>query len=262
VKQRLLAVLLREWAELRRNRVVLLSMLIMPLLFAGSPLFLLRSGLVHQLADVVPLGSKLSSLPELAGLDRQQLTEVLLLGQFLVLLLLAPVSLPLTVASYSIVGEKQLRTLEPLLASPIRTWELLLAKALAAALPGLAAGWLGYLILAIGAGPVLSPTAAAYLLGPTGLLLTLLLAPLVALLGVGVAVIASSRNDDPRAAQQVGILIILPVIGLLFGQGAGVLYLGPTVVLAASLITALLDVALLLLAVSLFRRETILTRWK
>src|SRR5919201_2057389 len=98
---------------------------------------------------------------ELAGLDDRQTLEVLLLGQFLILLLLAPISAPLTIASYSIVGEKQLRTLEPLLASPIRTWELLLAKAVAATVPGVVGGWLGYAILAVGARPALGPAAYA-----------------------------------------------------------------------------------------------------
>ena len=54
---------------------------------------------------------------------------MLVIDQILVLYMLAPLFIPLTIASYSIIGEKQLRTLEPLLATPIRTWELLAAKA-------------------------------------------------------------------------------------------------------------------------------------
>ena len=260
---RVLAVVMREWAELRRNRVVLLSVVLPPLLFAGFPLLFLHSGALAGLAAATPqLGGMRQGRPDLAGLSDRQALEVLLLGQFLALLLLAPISAPLTIASYSIVGEKQLHTLEPLLATPIRTWELLLAKALAAALPGAAAGWLGYSLLTLGARPVLGPAAVAYLIGPTGLLLAFLLAPLLALLGVGLAVVASSRTDDPRAAQQVGAVVVLPVVGLLFAQAGGALYLGPGLVLAASLVAALADVALLIIAARLFRRETILTRWR
>ena len=260
---RVLAVVMREWAELRRNRVVLLSVVLPPLLFAGFPLLFLHSGALAGLAAATPqLGGMRQGRPDLAGLSDRQALEVLLLGQFLALLLLAPISAPLTIASYSIVGEKQLHTLEPLLATPIRTWELLLAKALAAALPGAAAGWLGYSLLTLGARPVVGPAAFAYLIGPTGLLLAFLLAPLLALLGVGLATVASSRTDDPRAAQQVGAVVVLPVVGLLFAQAGGALYLGPGLVLAASLVAALADVALLLVAARLFRRETILTRWQ
>jgi ABC-2 type transport system permease protein len=263
VTGRVLAVVMREWAELRRNRVVLLSVVLPPLLFAGFPLLFLHSGALAGLAAATPqLGGMRQGRPDLAGLSDRQALEVLLLGQFLALLLLAPISAPLTIASYSIVGEKQLHTLEPLLATPIRTWELLLAKALAAALPGAAAGWLGYSLLTLGARPVVGPAAFAYLIGPTGLLLAFLLAPLLALLGVGLATVASSRTDDPRAAQQVGAVVVLPVVGLLFAQAGGALYLGPGLVLAASLVAALADVALLIVAARLFRRETILTRWR
>ena len=257
------AVLRREWAELRRNRVVLLSVLLPPLLFAGFPLAGLYGGAIPYLVENTPqLGSLRRALPELGRLDNRQALEVLILGQSLALLLLAPVSAALTIASYSIVGEKQLRTLEPLLASPIRTWELLLAKTLAAAVPSIAAGWLGYAILVLVGAPALSRPAVAYLVGPTGLLLIFLLAPLVALLGVGLAVLASSRADDPRAAQQLGVLVVLPIMGLLFAQAAGVIFLGPAVVLAASLVAGLANVGLLVAAARLFNRETILTRWR
>ena len=263
MSERILAILAREWAELRRNRVVLLSVVLPPLLFAGFPLVALQSGVLAGLADATPqLGGLRQTRPDLAGLDDRQALQVLLLGQFLALLLLAPISVPMTIASYSIVGEKQLRTLEPLLASPIRTWELLLAKALAAVLPGVLGGWLGYAILVVGARPLLGPAAFGYLIGPTGLLLTFLLAPLLALLGVALAVLASSRTDDPRAAQQVGVVVVLPVLGLLFAQAAGALALGPGVVLAASLAAVLANAALLPAAARLFRRETILTRWR
>lgn len=259
---RILAVVRREWAELGRNRVVLVSVIVPPLLFVAFPLAGLYGGVVPYLAENTPqLEGLRRAIPELGGLDDRQAIEILLLGQSLGLLLLAPVSAALTIASYSIVGEKQQRTLEPLLASPIRSSELLLAKTLAAALPSIGAGWLAYSILVVAAAPGLTRTALSYLLGPTGLLLIVVLAPLVALLGVGLAVLASARADDPRAAQQLGVLIVLPLLGLLFAQATGLIYLGPGVVLAASLAAALVNVGLLAVAARLFEREAILTRW-
>lgn len=261
--RRIFAVLLREWAELRRNRVVLVSVVLPPLLFVAFPLAGLYGGIVPYLADNTPqIDSLRRAVSELRGLSDRQAIEILLLGQSLGLLLLAPVSAALTIAGYSIVGEKQQRTLEPLLASPLETWELLLAKTLAAALPSVAAGWMGYLVLVLGAAPTLSRVALGYLLGPTGLLLILLLAPLVALLGVGLAVIASARADDPRAAQQLGVLVVLPLLGLLFAQATGLIYLGPGVVVVASLAAALVNLGLLVFAARVFEREAILTRWR
>lgn len=49
--------------------------------------------------------------------------------------MLIPTVVPLTIAIYSVIGEKSARTLEPLLAAPVRVGELLLAKSLASAIP-------------------------------------------------------------------------------------------------------------------------------
>ena len=63
-----------------------------------------------------------------------------------------------------------------------------------------------------------------------------------------------------RRNRVVLLSVVLPP--LLFAQAGGALYLGPGLVLAASLVAALADVALLLVAARLFQRETILTRWR
>ena len=56
--------------------------------------------------------------------------------QFLVFFLPMPAYIPLSIATFSIIGEKQARSLEPVLAAPIRTVELLAGKAIAALVPG------------------------------------------------------------------------------------------------------------------------------
>ena len=61
--------------------------------------------------------------------------------------LLMPATVPLAIASYSIVGEKQTRSLEAVLATPIRTTELLAGKAVAALVPGILAAWAAYAVM-------------------------------------------------------------------------------------------------------------------
>ena len=51
-----------------------------------------------------------------------------------------PAYIPLSIATFSIIGEKLARSLEPVLAAPIRTSELLAGKAVAALVPGVLAG--------------------------------------------------------------------------------------------------------------------------
>ena len=63
--------------------------------------------------------------------------QTFIFQQFMLLQLLIPVTGAMAFAGYSLIGEKQARTLEPLLATPITTTELLVAKGLGALLPSL-----------------------------------------------------------------------------------------------------------------------------
>ena len=184
------------------------------------------------------------------------------MDQILVLYMLAPLFIPLTIASYSIIGEKQLRTLEPLLATPIRTWELLAAKSIAAIIPGVLVGWVSYAAFLVLAGFIASPAIVRHALGPVWPVSFGILSPLFAVLAVALAVIASSRTNDPRAAQQLGAVIILPISALLSAQVFGFVRLDVSHAVMLTIATALADVVLLWLAVRLFDRETILTRWR
>jgi ABC-2 type transport system permease protein len=94
------------------------------------------------------------------------------------------------------------------------------------------------------------------------LLLVLGFGPVAALVALQVAVLVSSRVNDPRTAQQFGALLILPITGIFVMQFSGVIRL--TTVVIVIMVGALLIVwaLLLLLGVSLFEREAILTRWK
>ena len=66
------------------------------------------------------------------GMSGGECVQVYLINQFLLMFMMMPVIIPVTIASYSIVGEKATHSLEPLLATPISTMELLAGKSLAA----------------------------------------------------------------------------------------------------------------------------------
>ena len=69
-------------------------------------------------------------IPELAGLTATRLIQTFLFHQFTLLLLLVPVVGAMALATHAVIGEKQSKALEPLLATPISTLELLAAKTL------------------------------------------------------------------------------------------------------------------------------------
>ena len=88
------------------------------------------------------------------------------------------------------------------------------------------------------------------------------LAPLLTILAVNFGIIISSRVNDPRAAEQLGALIILPLLVLFIGPLTGFIMLNSTTFWLSSAVVALLDMGLVYIGVALFQRETILTRWK
>jgi ABC-2 type transport system permease protein len=198
----------------------------------------------------------------MAHLDPKTGTIVLMNDQYMFYLLMIPMTLPVYIAAYSIIGEKETRSLEPLLATPISTAELLVGKTVAAATPAVLLAWLSFLLTALGMYIIATPIVYAYLVRPVWTFSMALHAPLFALLSTSCGVIASSRLNDPRAAQQVTALFIVPVIALSMAVLMGRLFLSMQLLLWATALMVLVNVAVLWLAVRLFQRETILTRWK
>jgi ABC-2 type transport system permease protein len=264
VIDRVLAIFFKELHEVRRSRLILTTMIVPTVLYVILPIFLLRSGMLAAVGGLGrdELAAIQNSNPNLAGLSPIDALQVLVIDQVLVLYMQAPLFIPLTIASYSIIGEKQLRTLEPLLATPIRTWELLLAKSLAAALPGVLVSWLSFAAFIVVALFSVSMAVVQSVVRLTWIAAFGIVVPLFALLAVGTGVIASSRTNDPRAAQQLGAIVILPIAGLLFAQVFGLVRLSVEYVLMLALVVGVVDAVMLWLAVRLFDRESILTRWK
>ena len=259
-----MTVIKKEWAEIRKNKLVLSVVLFVPLLMTAIPLVMLalmgRVGVSQS--DYDELGRMLNN-PIFAGLSPMEAMQSVMASNFLVLFLMMPLMVPVTIAAYSIVGEKVTRSLEPLLATPISTTKLLLAKGLAAALPGVVTAWVSYGVFLIGARILaVSDRVFNIFINPMWLVAMLVLAPLLTIMAVNVGIIVSSRTSDPRAAEQLGSLIILPLMILLIGPMTGFVQLSSSTFWISALIVLLADVVLVYLGVKLFQRETILTRWK
>jgi ABC-2 type transport system permease protein len=261
---RLLAVIGKELNDVRRSRLILTTMIVPTALYVLLSVAALSVGSLPNMGVIsrTEMQALEESLPRSAGAAPGETFQSLLVDQILVLYMLAPLFIPLTIASYSIIGEKQLRTLEPMLATPIRTWELLAAKAIAALVPGVLVSWASYAIFLVLAALTTSMTVVRMGLSPVWLVAFGILSPLFALLAVGMAVIASSRTNDPRAAQQLGAVVILPISALLSAQVFGFIRLDVSHALWLAAAAAVADAAILWLAVRLFDRETILTRWR
>ena len=86
--------------------------------------------------------------------------------------------------------------------------------------------------------------------------------PLMAIMAVSFALMISSRVNDPRVAEQVSMVVIVPVLAGFFGQVAGLFVLNKEIISIVALIMLVLDAMLVYLTTRVFQREQILTRWK
>lgn len=263
------AVLRRETQEIVKSRGLMLAIFLPPLLITIIPLVAIA--ILGRMIGADPdsannageLAQLLRQMPELRTWSAGEVTVFLILQQFLTFFLMMPLIIPMSIAAQSIVGEKQSKSLEPLLATPIKTGELLLAKALASLLPAVLATWATFVIfLGVGRFVIESDRVYGALLNPKWLVAMVVLAPLLSLLSVSLAVIISSRVNDTRAVQQIGGFIVLPIVVLGVAQTTGLILLNATTFILGAVVVAILDVLILRVGVSLFQREKILTRWK
>jgi len=165
-------------------------------------------------------------------------------------------------ASDSFVGEKDRKTIEALLATPLTDGELLLGKILVSFIPSMLVT-----LLAFGAYSAVVDITAFALFGGRILLPNLLwfalifcVTPAVALAGIGVTVVVSVRVKGFREAQQLSALLVLPVMLRIFSEVGGLLMLGPTMLVLLIVGFVVLDLIVFKVGTGLFRREEILVK--
>ena len=143
--EKIKTIIRKEWSEVFKNRFVLFTVAFLPLILTALPLGILYATNSLESGDAVS-----SDIPaQFMQFCPQELTggecfQIYMVNQFLILFMMMPMMIPVTIAAYSIVGEKTTRSLEPLLATPITTTELLTGKSLAAVIPAIAATWAGF----------------------------------------------------------------------------------------------------------------------
>lgn len=264
--RRLSALVSKELLDIRRNWAALAPVLIATLILLLVSLFVLvvtpalrgRSfGDDSDLSKVV--GAAVGAHTELSETGRIQL---FLFQQFLLFFLLTPTTGAMSLAAHAVVGEKLARTLEPLLATPITTAELLIAKVLGALIPTMAISAIGvalyFAILSLAA----EPGVMMAMVSARTFLLLVVVGPMIAMVSLQAALAISSRVNDARTAQQFGVFIVLPLMAVVMAQFAGAIWLSAAMLAFVGLGLFGAWVLLTLVSVALFQREAILTRWR
>ncbi len=258
----------KDLEEVRRNRIAIAGAAVLfvvfavvfPLLFSGllTGPAVAEDASTEEFTDLVPP----PLLPLVEDLTPAQLPIVLFLGYlFAPLFLVIPLMVASVIAAEAFVGEKERRTLEPLLYTPMTDLELFTAKVLAAIVPGVLYAWASFAVytMVVNAatwqvmGRIWFPTVIWW---PLMLLLT----PAIALLGVAVTVLISAKVNTFMEAYQASSALVIVLVLLLFGQMAGILFLSPAVQAVIGAGILLLDLLLIRIGTRIFSRSELIAR--
>jgi len=270
VNRRIIAAIMeKDLREVSRNRIAVIGAVILAVIFAVVlPVLITQMAAItigtpdqppfEEVEEIIP--------PQLLELMEQlspaELPIVLFLGYlFAPLFLVLPLMLSSIIAAEAFVGEKERKTLEPLIYTPATDLELFAGKVLASAVPATLYAWANFAIYAIvvnlAGWPVMGrlwfPT-------DTWWVLMLWVVPAVATLGVSATVLISARVNTFMEAYQASGALVLIILVLLMGQIFGLIFLSPAVLLVVGFLFFALDAVLIWFGVRVFARSELIAR--
>jgi len=251
----------KEIKEILKNRSIWLPILAVSIIFSVIFPAAITLGLEGIIKD--PDASEFIKRV-FAETDNLQLAMLhFIIKQFLVFLLLIPAMLPSLIAPASIVLEKESNTLEPLIATPIKTGELLLGKTLTSLIPSFAITLIDFVLITIIINSI-AYTKFKLLPLPTWdwAVVTFILSPVISFIITMICLIVSSKTVDIRSAQGIGAVIIFPIYAVVGLQIAGLFLLNIKYLFVVCAVLIAVCPIVLKLAIKIFDRENILTKWK
>lgn len=166
-----------------------------------------------------------------------------------------PVTVALVLALESFVGEKERRSIEPLLSSPLSDSQIYIGKLLAALIPPLIASYLGMALYLI----FISQQGGWF---PDAVLITQVfaLATTNCLLMVSGAVVVSSQTTSMRGANLLAVFIILPMAVLLQAESAVIVWARDSVLAWTVVAQVIIAILLVRIGIAHFNREELVGR--
>jgi ABC-2 type transport system permease protein len=261
----------KDWREIRRNWQVILPIVVVPLMISVIlPIILavIPSIATTQGGSLSGFESLIGNLPgsvqeQLADMTEQQvMIYIMAIYFFAPFFLIIPLMASSVISSDSFAGEKERKTIEALLATPISDGELFLGKILVSFIPSMIITIISFAVYTTVFDVLAYGIFNGMLLLPTldWILLIFGLTPTLALASIGLTVMISARVKGFREAQQISVVLLIPVLALVFGQATGALIFGPIVILALTGIFGIIDLAVFRMGVKLFKREEILSK--
>jgi ABC-type Na+ efflux pump permease subunit len=234
---RVRAIAVKELRDYRRNHFVVGTMTVLPLLFIILPLIQVFGADAH--------------------VDSTNLNVHV--GISMLYMLLVPAFLPSTLSAYSVVGEREQGTLEPVLITPIRREELLVGKALAAFVPTLVTAYVVFGIFLAAAALFAHPVIVSAIFAGTHVLVQLLFIPLLAGWGIWVGIAVSARSTDVRVAQQLSWLGSVPLLAILALMSLNVIAVSAGLAVGLAAVLLAIDLLAWRAVAAMFDRERLIT---
>lgn len=231
------AILLKELRDYRRNRFVIRTMAATPVLFIILPMIQLLAA--NASADTANLNLRI--------------------GLSLLYMLVIPVTVPSVVSAYSVVGEREQGTLEPVLITPIRREEFLIGKALAAFAPTLVIAYGVFGVFLAAAALFAHPAIVSAIYAGTHVLVQLLFTPLLAAWAIWVGIAVSTRSTDVRAAQQLSVLASVPPLAIVALMSLNVITVSTALALGLAAALLAFDLLAWRAVAAMFDRERLVT---
>ena len=269
--QKAMLVFRKDWQEVSRNWQVILPIVIVPLMISVLLPVILTA--IPSLATTpgTPFSgfeTMIENLPnyiqeQLEGMTQQQvMIYIMALYFFAPFFLIIPLMASSVIASDSFAGEKERKTIEALLATPMSDGELFLGKMLVSFIPSMIVTVISFLAYSTVFDLLSFSVFNGALLLPNfdWILLIFGLAPAMALASIGLTVMISAKVKGFREAQQISVILLIPILALVFGQVTGAIIFGPMVITALIGIFVIIDIAVFKIGVKLFKREEILSK--
>jgi ABC-2 type transport system permease protein len=231
------AIFRKEIRDYRHNRFVVMTMAVLPLIFVTLPII-----------EIFTISAATPS----HKLDTR-------IGLALLYMLLIPAIVPSALSAYSVVGEREQGTLEPVLITPIRREEFLLGKGFAVLVPALGIAYGVFGIFLACAALFAHPAVSSAVFERSHLLVQLLFTPLLAGWSIWVGIAISARSSDVRVAQQLGVFASLPPLVLVALMSLKVITPSLGLVLGLAAVLLLIDGLGWRVVATMFDRERLVT---
>ncbi|MBI5974821.1 ABC transporter permease [Staphylococcus canis] len=256
----------KDLLEMKKDTGTLAPLLVIPFIFSVVlPLLIILGGssnaMLNFIGGVRLFTEKVPSSILPAGLDsNDKIVYAILMYFFVPFFLLIPVIISTVLAASSLTGEKERKTLEGLLYTPINNKELMLGKILAAMLPAVIITWIALIVYGIILNSYSFKSFDQLIFPNTNwIIIGVLLAPLITFLSITLVLFISHKVKTSKSAQSVSMLLMLPIIGALISQASGAILFGYKLSLILFICLLIIDLIAYVLVSKQFNKEKFLT---